>query len=113
MALSGQITVTTAGTAVQGSDVPGSIFALKAHPDNTDTAWVGEDGAGDVAAANGFPLNPGETVVVEVVAPTLTPRRSGRRVKTDPIDARKLVLLFRAGELTEIAIPNEQDEEVR
>jgi hypothetical protein len=27
-------------------------------------------------------------VVVEVMAPTLTPRRVGRRVKTDPIDAR-------------------------
>ena len=66
MALSGLITVTTAGTAVQGSDVPGSIFAIKAHPDNTDTVWVGEDGAGDVSAANGFPLNAGESVVVEV-----------------------------------------------
>jgi transposase len=52
-------------------------------------------------------------VVVEVVAPSLTPRRSGRRVKTDPIDARKLVLLYRAGELAEIAIPNEQDEAAR
>ena len=66
MALSGQITVTTAGTAVQGSDVPGTMFSLKAHPDNTDTVWVGEDGAGDVSSSNGYPLNFGESVVVEV-----------------------------------------------
>jgi len=52
-------------------------------------------------------------VIVAVIAPTLTPRRSGQRVKTDPIDARKLAFLFRAGELTEIAIPNEQDEAAR
>jgi hypothetical protein len=65
MALSGQITVTTAGTAVQGSDVPGSLFSLKAHPDNTDTVWVGEV-SGDVASSNGFPLNSGESVVVQV-----------------------------------------------
>ena len=66
MALSGQVTVTTAGTAVRGSDVPGRLFNIKAHPDNTDSAWVGEDGAGDVAAANGFPLDAGESVVVEL-----------------------------------------------
>ena len=52
-------------------------------------------------------------IVVEVVAPSLTPRRSGQRVKTDPIDARKLVLLFRADELTEIATPSEGDEAAR
>ena len=66
MALSGQITVTTAGTAVQGSDVPGTMFSLKAHPDNTDTVWVGEDGAGDVSSANGYPLDAGESVVLQV-----------------------------------------------
>ena len=27
--LSGQITVTTAGTAVQGAGIPGNLFALK------------------------------------------------------------------------------------
>jgi transposase len=52
-------------------------------------------------------------IVVEVVAPTLTPRRSGQRVKTDPLDARKLVLLFRADELTEIATPTEEHEAAR
>jgi transposase len=69
------------------------------------------------AGPNGFALKRRlETlgpVIVEVVAPTLTPRRPGQRVKTDPIDARKLVLLFRAGELTEIAMPSEEDEAAR
>ena len=55
--LSGQITITTAGTAVQGPSAPtGSNFFLKAHPDNTNDVWVGNDGADDVTADNGFPL---------------------------------------------------------
>ena len=36
----------------------------------------------------------------EVVAPSLTPKCSGDRVKTDKRDARKLARLLRAGELT-------------
>jgi transposase len=52
-------------------------------------------------------------VVVEVVAPSLTPRRSGQRVKTDPIDARKLAHLYRADELRAIAIPGEDSESSR
>jgi hypothetical protein len=64
---SGLITVTTAGTAVKGTSVKSVAqgFAVKAHPDNTDTVWVGNDGAEDVAATNGFPLNPGEGLVVQ------------------------------------------------
>ena len=62
---SGVITVSTAGTAVQGTSTSGAAaVAVKAHPDNADTVWVGNDGAGDVTASNGFPLNPGEGVVV-------------------------------------------------
>ena len=64
--LSGQVTVTTAGTAVQGSDAPGRLFSLVAHPDNTDSTWVGNV-SGDVTNANGYPLQPaGAPVVVEV-----------------------------------------------
>src|SRR5262249_33569831 len=37
-----------------------------------------------------------------VIAPALTPRRPGQRIKTDRRDAAKLVRLFRAGELTAI-----------
>ena len=62
---SGLITVTTAGTAVAGPAAPvGSLFGLKAHPDNTDTVWVGNDGADDVTSANGFPLDPGEGLAI-------------------------------------------------
>src|SRR5882724_11271288 len=39
-------------------------------------------------------------VECQVVAPSLTPTRSGDRVKTDKRDARKLARLLRAGELT-------------
>jgi hypothetical protein len=62
---SGQVTVTTAGTAVQGDDEDGSLFVLKAHPDNTDTAWVGYV-SDDVAAANGLPLDPGEAIALNI-----------------------------------------------
>ena len=41
----------------------------------------------------------------EVIAPSLTPRRPGQRIKTDTRDAKKLVGLYRAGELTCIRIP--------
>jgi transposase len=69
------------------------------------------------AGTNGFALKRRleamGSVVVEVMAPTLTPRRAGQRVKTDPLDACKLAQLFRAGELTEIAVPCERDEAAR
>jgi len=48
-----------------------------------------------------------------VIAPGLIPRRAGVRVKTDRRDARKLVGLFRAGELTAIRIPPPQEEAAR
>jgi hypothetical protein len=64
MAKSGQITVTTAGTAVKGDDEVGMELFLKAHPDNTDTVWVGNED-GDVDNTNGFPLDAGETVLVK------------------------------------------------
>ena len=63
---SGQITVTTAGTAVAGPSTPnGTLWAIKAHPDNTDTVWFGNDGADDITSSNGFPLDAGETIIVE------------------------------------------------
>jgi len=52
-------------------------------------------------------------VVVEVIAPSLTPRRSGQRVKSDPIDAKKLVHLYRTDQLTAISIPDENSEASR
>jgi transposase len=52
-------------------------------------------------------------VECEVIAPALTPRRPGQRIKTDRRDAAKLVRLFRAGELTAIHVPDEAEEGVR
>lgn len=49
----------------------------------------------------------------QVMAPALTPRKPGERIKTDRRDAAKLVRLFRAGELTPIHIPTEAEEGVR
>jgi len=54
--LSGQINVPAAGTAVPGPDVQGGTFILLAHPDNTGSCWIGNDGADDVTDANGFAL---------------------------------------------------------
>ena len=48
-----------------------------------------------------------------MVAPSLTPTRSGDRVKTDRRDARKLARLLRAGELTPVYIPEATDEAIR
>ena len=49
----------------------------------------------------------------QVMAPALTPRKPGERIKTNRRDAAKLVRLFRAGELTPIRIPDEAQEAVR
>ena len=49
----------------------------------------------------------------DVIAPSLIPRRSGSRVKTDRIDARNLARLNRAGELSSVRVPTAQEEAVR
>lgn len=48
-----------------------------------------------------------------IVAPSLTPRKPGDRVKTDARDARELALSLRAGTLTFIRIPTREEESVR
>src|SRR5262249_31149234 len=52
-------------------------------------------------------------VTVPGIAPALTQRSPGQRIKTDRRDARKLVRLFRAGELTPIHVPDEAEEAAR
>jgi hypothetical protein len=52
-------------------------------------------------------------VPCDVIAPTLIPRRAGRRVKTDRIDARNLARLHRARELTAIRVPTPEEEAIR
>jgi transposase len=48
-----------------------------------------------------------------VIAPSLIPRAPGERIKTDRRDARRLVRLLRAGQLTAIHVPSRQEEAVR
>jgi transposase len=48
-----------------------------------------------------------------VIAPSLIPTKASDRVKTDRRDAHQLARLFRAGELTAIYVPDEEDEAVR
>src|SRR5689334_21357570 len=49
----------------------------------------------------------------DVIAPALIPRRAGNRVKTDRRDAGQLAVLYRAGALTAIHVPTEQEEAAR
>jgi transposase len=49
----------------------------------------------------------------DVIAPGLIPQRPGDRVKTDKRDAVRLAQLFRAGELTSVYVPTEEDEALR
>jgi transposase len=49
----------------------------------------------------------------DVVAPSMVPKRSGDRIKTDRRDACNLARLYRAGELTAIYVPREEDEAMR
>lgn len=48
-----------------------------------------------------------------VIAPSLVPRKPGERVKTDRRDARKLLMMHKAGLLTEVHAPNERQEAAR
>ena len=52
-------------------------------------------------------------IACSVVAPSLTPKGSGDKIKTDRRDARMLARLHRAGELTAVHIPDERDEAIR
>jgi transposase len=54
-----------------------------------------------------------QEVPCDVIAPALIPRRPGDRVKTDRRDASQLAILYRAGALTPIHIPTEQEEAAR
>lgn len=68
------------------------------------------------AGVNGYYLQRFFTkhgISCDVAAPSLTPRRSGKRVKTDKLDAKALARLYRAGELTSIAIPEKEQESLR
>jgi transposase len=68
------------------------------------------------AGVNGYHLQrvlSRNKISCDVAAPSLTPRRAGNRVKTDPRDAKDLAKLYRAGELTSILIPETKQESLR
>jgi transposase len=54
-----------------------------------------------------------EHIPCDVIAPALIPRRAGDRIKTDRRDAGQLAVLYRAGALTAIHVPSEQEEAAR
>jgi len=49
----------------------------------------------------------------DLVSPSMIPKKASDRVKTDRRDADQLARLFRAGELTAIHVPDQEDEAVR
>jgi transposase len=55
----------------------------------------------------------GMGIACSVVAPSLIPRKPGERIKTDRRDAVKLARLLRAGELTPIFVPEQEQEAAR
>jgi len=68
------------------------------------------------AGPTGFVLQrqlAGAGIDCRVVAPSLIPVKPGARIKTDRRDARKLAELLRAGLLTEVKPPTEEEEAVR
>ena len=69
MPLSGQNTVAAAGTAeALGSQQVAAPLLVKALTTNTGLVYVGNDGAGDVSSANGYPLAAGDQVIFDHVA---------------------------------------------
>jgi transposase len=52
-------------------------------------------------------------VATEVIAPSLIPVAPGAKIKTDSRDARRLVHLYRSGELTAVHIPTPGEEAIR
>lgn len=70
MAISGQRTVTTAGTAVSlaaASTLANGPLMVKALDTNTGVVALGNDGANDVTVSNGIRLAAGEVVIFDFV----------------------------------------------
>lgn len=67
-AISGQVTVPTAGTAVQlGTAIINGPILIRAHTGNTGVVYVGNDGNDDVASTNGLELDKGEQFELQYV----------------------------------------------
>jgi len=63
----GRITVVTAGTAVQGENIPltNGVF-LKALTTNSGICYVGNNGSNTVTAASGYPLSTNDVDIWQV-----------------------------------------------
>lgn len=85
------------------------VFAKLGHP-NVEMRVCYEAGPCGFVLARHFQRKKIECVVI---APSLIPKGSGDRVKTDRRDALALARLHRAGELTAVHIPDSRDEAVR
>jgi transposase len=107
---------------------PGSKVADEFTVDNTEpairklarrltkAARGGEVRACYEAGTCGFTLQrrlDGAGVMCDVIAPSLVPRKSGERIKTDRRDALKLAELSRAGVLTTVSPPTPEQEAMR
>lgn len=69
MALSGLKTVTAAGTAeALGAQQIAGPLLIKALTTNTGLVYIGNDGADDVSASNGFPLAAGDVAILEHIS---------------------------------------------
>ena len=77
-------------------------------PDGLAIAYEAGPGGYDL-----FRLLSSMGVACDVIAPSLVPVRAGDRVKTDRRDAKKLVRLYRAGELSFVAPPSPAQEGLR
>jgi len=85
------------------------IQLRKAHPGNALEACYEAGPCGFGLARRLAQLK----IPCTVVAPSMIPRRSGDRVKTDKRDALKLARLLRSGDLEAIYIPEPTDEAIR
>jgi hypothetical protein len=68
MALSGQKTVTTAGSSEPlGDQAVNAPLFVKALDTNTGVVAIGNDGAGDVTVSNGLRLEPGDFLILDFI----------------------------------------------
>jgi hypothetical protein len=68
-AISGQKTVTTAGTAeALGSQSIQGPLMVKALIANTNNVYIGNDGADDITSANGLELAGGDAVIFDWIS---------------------------------------------
>ena len=112
--------VVVAGVLCAGAEVP--VVESFTHDEASVRRFFGRfEQPGRVAACyeagpTGFELHRLVTslgVGCAVVAPSLIPKGSGDRVKTDKRDARRLTVLHEAGLLTPIRVPTPREEAVR